>query len=411
MAKTIEVDGVATVIEQANFGQGGQGQVHLVHLKSDPDKKMALKEMRGSTRALVRTKYLCQRNLGALSPAFAGPIVCEDVGDGRILHLAPFAEGSDLDDYPPRALPQNLEICLEYVSLLQLLAENGFVHGDLGKGNVRLAPDGSVTLIDFDGFLADDPTVPPPDTIGQFPMLAPEQRDGSHEQPTRESGYFAMAVFMSTVATGRYPTEGLANEPTEVDHYMSQGHWPEHDRIPEVDDLPISTLGQELVDLFDLAFSLDPKARPGPDVWRRALVRALHNCWVHDCGQCFVADHSIQSCPGCGAQITIPSTTGQLKIQLLPTGPRYGVELKDRVAIVLGRSTIPGLPPTVSSRHLEILPFGGKLLLRHVGSNPTLIRQHGQWYRLQESWLDEPGPNAPIELQLADQRLNIVSGA
>ncbi|RUS65179.1 hypothetical protein EGN72_01055 [Pseudorhodobacter sp. E13] len=410
MAKTIEVGGVATVIKQANFGQGGQGQVHLVHLKSDPDKKMALKELRGSTRALARTKYLCQRNLSALSPAFAGPIVCEDVGNGRILHLAPFAEGGDLDDYPPRALPQNLEICLEFVSLIQLLEENGIVHGDLGTGNIRIAPDGTVTLIDFDGYLADDPTIPPPDTIGQFPMLAPEQRDGTHEQPTRESGYFAMAVFMSTVATGRYPTEGLADEPTDVVHYMSQGHWPEHDRISDVDDLPIAALGQELVDLFDLAFSLNPQARPSPDVWRRALVRALQNCWVHDCGQCFVAASSMQACPGCGAQITIPGTRGQLKIQLLPTGPRYGLELKDRVAIVLGRSTIPGLPPTVSSRHLEILPFGGKFLLRHVGRNPTLIRQRGQWYRLQESWLDADDLNSGIDLQLADLMLSLISG-
>ena len=407
MTKSIEVGGVPVVIEQAHLGGGGQGQVHLVHLRDAPNEKLVLKDLRSSTSTLARAEYLSQLNLASLSPAFAAPIVCEDAGNGQIKQLMPFAEGIDLENDQPRTLPQNLEICLEFVSLIQLLEENGIAHGDIAPSNIRIAPDGRVTLIDFDGYLADDPNVPLPDTIGQRPMLAPEQRNNTCERPTRESGYFAMAVYLSMVPTGHYPTDGVAEEPADVDQLMSQGHWPEHDRLPDPDDLPIAALGQELVDLFDRAFSLDPMARPGPDEWRRALVRALHNCWVHDCGQAFVADASTNACPGCGAAVTIPSATAQLKIQLLPNGPRFGVELKDRVPIVLGRSTMSSLPATVSGRHLEILPFQDKLLLRHVGRNPTLIRHQGQWYKLEEAWVDSPSISVPVQLRLADIEINI----
>lgn len=70
-----------------------------------------------------------------------------------------------------------------------------------------------------------------------------------------------------------------------------------------------------------------------------------------------------------------------------------------------------GLPPTVSGRHLEILPFKGKLLLRHVGTNPTLIQQQGQWYQLKEAWIEEADLAGKIELQLADQHIMLISGS
>ncbi len=193
-----------------------------------------------------------------------------------------------------------------------------------------------------------------------------------------------------------------------MDKLICQGHWPEHDRIPDPDDLPIKALGAELVALFDRAFSLDPTDRPSLDEWRRALTKAAHNCWIHDCGEAFVSEPSTNACPGCGVSVAIPQSTRQLKIQVLPNGPRYGVEIKDRTPILLGRTTMPGLPSTVSGRHLEILPFQGKLLLRHVGSNPTLIEQAGQWFQLYECWIDATDiAIAPISVVLADTPINI----
>ena len=411
MTQRINIAGIRARVIDPHLGAGGQGRAMLVELEDWPGIKMAAKEMVLSQHTEQRLRWLCQKNLAGLSPAFAAPIICETTGDGKILHLAPLAEGVPQDEDKARALPHNLQICLEFVCLLQILEENGLSHGDIAPSNLLIAPDGSVHLIDFDGFLAFDPDVPAPDTIGQRPMLAPEQRNGTQQAPTRESGYFQAAMMMSLILTGRYPTDGMPSEPNAVDQLICQGGWPEHDRPVCPDDLPIEALGSELVALFDRAFSLNPADRPGPDEWRRALTRALHNCWIHDCGEAFVAEANTAACPGCGATITIPKATLELKIQLLPNGPRFGVELKDRTPVVLGRSTMPSLPPTVSNRHLEILPFGNKLLLRHVGSNPTLIEQNGQWYQLNEIWLDQANLKGAVQLQLADQRLALVSGA
>lgn len=412
MTQRIDVAGIRARVINDHLGAGGQGVAKLVELDEMPGTQMVLKELPFKLETKERLDWLCQLNLARLSSAFAAPLVCETTDKGTILHLAPLALGVAQDEDAGRALPFNLQICLEFICLLQLLEENGLIHGDIAPSNVFIAPDGTVYLIDFDGFLSFDPDVPPPDTIGQRPMLAPEQRNGTLERPTKESGLFQAAMLMSMILTGHYPTQGLPSEPAAVDKLICQGHWPEHDRIPDPDDLPIKALGAEIVALFDRAFGLDPTDRPSLDEWRRALTTAVHNCWIHDCGEAFVSDPSTNVCPGCGVPLAIPQSTRKLKIQVLPNGPRYGVEFKDRTPIVLGRATMPGLPLTVSGRHLEILPFQGKFLFRHVGSNPTLIKQGRQWFQLQECWVNAADmATAPVPVVLADTHLEIQASA
>ena len=410
MTMRIDVGGIRTRVIDENLGAGGQGRAMLVELEDLPGRQMVLKELPLKPETEARLVWLCGKNLAQLSPAFAAPIICEATGKGTLLSLSPLAPGLPQDEDPARALPHNLQICLELVCLLQVLEENGLSHGDIAPSNLFIDTDGSVYLIDFDGYLTDDPQMPPPDTIGQRPMLAPEQRDGSHSAPTRESGYYQVGMMLSMILRGHYPTDGLPSEPAAVDQLLCQGDWPEHIRPLDPGEPSVEVLGSELVALFDRAFSLNPADRPNYNEWRRALTSALHNCWVHDCGEAFIADAGTTSCLGCGAAIALPKTTRELKIQMLPNGPRYGVELKDRVPIILGRSTMPGLPPTVSARHLEFLPFQGKLLLRHVGSNPSLIQQGGQWYQLTEAWIDLSDVSGLVKLQLAQQRLNLIGG-
>lgn len=405
MTQRINVDGICARVVNANLGVGGQGVAKLVELDDQLGTQMVLKELPYSKAAAERVEWACRRNFSSLSAAIAAPIVAETGGSGPILHLAPLAVGAPQDEDIPRPFPHNLQICLELACLLQSLEENGIVHGDIAPSNVLIAADGAVQLIDFDGFLSLDPNVPAPDTIGQRPMLAPEQRNGTHQTPTVESGYFQAAMLMSMILTGHFPTDGMPSEPAAVDRVLCQGGWPEHDRTPDPDDLPIEALGPEIVALFDRAFSLTPTDRPGPDEWRRVLTDALHNCWIHDCGQAFVARKGTNQCPGCRANLQVPSAARQLRIQVLPNGARYGVELKDGATIVLGRSTMPGLPPTVSGRQLEILPHKNKLLLRHVGRNPTLVQKDGLWYKLNSIWL--PEQSGPIEVKLGDVHLSL----
>jgi serine/threonine protein kinase len=315
------------------------------------------------------------------------------------VHVSPFVEGVSWEDDVDRSLPQCLEMALQYASLMALLEEHGISHGDQDINNFRIAPDGEISLIDWDGYSSTDPTVPTPNTIGHWRMLAPELRNSTGITPNRETDRFAMAGIFSLLINNRFVTDGLADDPAEVDDYMTRGYWPEKDRVLEPDELAISAIGQQLQDLFDLGFSLDPQARPSPDTWRRALTRALHNCWIHDCGQAFVSDAGKTRCPGCGQTVEVQAATRTLKIEIQDSGARFSSEILERQPIILGRATIPNLPGTVSGQHLQITPHADRLLLRHIGRYDTLIQHMGDWYLLDQHWVRQD--------DLASQAVNL----
>ena len=65
---------------------------------------------------------------------------------------------------------------------------------------------------------------------------------------------------------------------------------------------------------------------------------------------------------------------------------------------------------TVSSKHLEISRHGDRLFLRHIGSNPTLIERNGQWWKLDELWIDTrelAGTLVSIKLADTDVKLQM----
>ena len=403
MTEYMNVDGVEVEITQKDFGSGNQGKVHLGVLATDPNIQVAVKEMSFEDDAWERTQAACDLHFSGLSSAFAAPVVAEIGGDGQIVHVSPFALGVSWEDDVDRDFPQCLEMALQFVCLLALLEEHGFSHGDIDINNFRIAPDGSINFLDWDGFASTDPAIPPPNTIGHWRMLAPELRNSTGITPNRETDRFAMAGVLTMFLMGYFATDGLTNDPADVDDYMTRGYWPVKDRHMAPDELPIAVLGQELIDLFDLAFSLDPMVRPSPDTWRLALTHALHNCWIDDCGQAFVAEPGKMQCPGCGKSIIVPSSKAVLKIQLTESGARYSVEIVDRQPIILGRATIPNMSAAVSGKHLQITPHADRLLLRHVGRHDTLIEYQGSWYRLDQHWMRQSDlVSQPLSLKFAN---------
>lgn len=402
MTDYMNIDGIEVEITQKDFGSGNQGKVHLGVLATDPNVPVIVKEMPTLGDAWERTQALCDLHLAGLSSAFAAPIVAETDGGGQVLHISPFALGVSWEDDVDRDFPQCLEMALQFVSLLALLEEHGISHGDIDINNFRIAPDGSISFLDWDGFVSTDSAIPPPNTIGHWRMLAPELRNSTGITPNRETDRFAMAGILTMFLMGYFATDGLTCDPAEVDDYMTRGYWPVKDRQMAFDELPIAVLGQELIDLFDLAFSVDPTVRPSPDTWRLALTRALHNCWIDDCGQAFVAEPGTMECPGCGKSITVPSSKAVLKIQITESGAHYSVEMIDRQPIILGRATISNMPGAVSGKHLQITPHADRLLLRHVGRHDTLIEYQGSWYRLDQHWVRQSDLiNQQLALKLA----------
>ncbi len=406
MANTYDVDGIILNPINSMFGQGGQGRVEQVALTSDPKIGLVLKRLPITPEAKERTKALVDLCLPLLSPFLAAPIAVNLDGHDEIVHVAPLAIGNDLEN-DNRTVAESFEVGLHLACLTEILEEHGIAHGDLAPSNLIIETDGSVHLIDFDNFSSTDTAVPTPTMAGQPMMLAPEIRIDK-QTPTIESDRFSFAVLLGMILLRRHPADGQAQVPADMDRVMTSGIWPERNRTPEPDDVPIAALGDKLCTLFDAAFLVDPAGRPTANEWRLALGEALHTLVIHDCGNAFVPSHTQTHCPWCQlsieAALVVPH---QLKITVPSTGARYSLALQDGKTIVLGRGNL-GSHASVSGKHLELTPFGDKVFLRHIGRHPTAILKNGQWYNLKESWIDVSDfATAPIPLRLADLDIDI----
>ena len=411
---------------------GGQGSVEVVQ---DPSGQLLVKKtMEATSGTEQRTQALVTLGQQISSPYIAMPQAwrktTDGTVDGKVESLAPFVEGVGLEDDPPRSLPELLEIALHGVSQWVLLENLGLAHGDIAPGNILISPDGATHWIDLDGANLPDPHIPPPQTIGQRPMLAPELRDGS-QGPDLASDRYSMAVYLNMLLLCRHPVDGLASTPAETDDWMSRDLWPERQRSPESDETPIEALGPTLMDLFDRAFSTHRQGRPSAKEWQLALTQALDTTWVHDCGGAFVGeDPYTLTCPHCGVQgarppeqipaananVNLPSNVpasapspsagaaGQ-SIQVRLTLPDQGIEetltLTPPQVLILGRDTIPHLPQTISGKHLHLAWIRHQLTIQHVGRHQSLIDLNGAYVPFTLVTLQ---PGAIAHLQLADVR-------
>ena len=359
---------------------GGQGTVQVV---KDPNGHTLVKKtMLSSATVAKRTEALVGLSRQISSPYIAMPNAWRKTKNGKIQSLAPFIEGVSLEEDQARGLPELLEIALHGVSQWVLLEDSGLAHGDIAPGNILISLDGATYWIDFDGANLPGPGMPPPETIGQRPMLAPELRSGS-QAPSITSDRYAMGVYLNMLLLCRHPIDGLAKTPVETDDFMSRNFWPERIRTPEAGDTPIEALSEGLMDLFDRAFSINPNVRPSAKEWQLELTHALENTWVHDCGGAFVgADPHTLTCPHCGEigarppEVPLAANTGQ-SVQVRLRVPDYSIDeiltLTPPQVFALGRDTIPALPQTISGKHLHLAWIRGQLTIQHVGRNQSLV--------------------------------------
>ena len=398
------IGGVAVQVTDANLGSGGQGQALKAHLIGDPATELVIKTLTGDPGEKERVEALVDLQLPLLSPYLAGPLAFEALPDGSIQHLAPFASGNNLEHDRARTLPELLEVAHHLACQWTVCEDNDIAHGDVALSNVIVTDQGEASPIDFDNFFKQG--APDPQMAGQHMMLAPEIRT-NQSGATVESDRFAWAVLFNMLLLTRHPT-ARANNPAELDRLMSTGRWPERDYIPAADETPIDALGFELPAFFDQAFDLDPAARPSADDWRRTLHAALHNIWIHNCGQAFVGDHRTGECPWCNAPVSIVQAVPGLTIIIPSTGAKFKTPFDDGASITLGRSNLGAISPAVSNRHLQITRYRDQILLRHIGRNSTLIHTRGQWFQLEDAWINASElAGTGITLKMADADIQI----
>ena len=404
MTKKFKIKGLSLTFQET-LGAGGQGEASKVTADFNPHVPLVFKSMPNEPKGYERAQGLVDLSLPTLSPYLSAPVVV-DIHKGKIRHLSPFAPGNDLENDRPRTFAENMEIAHHLECQACILEENSLAHGDYAPANIKISDDGGVSLIDFDNLKFPNPKFPEPQMAGQAMMMAPELRNGK-TGITIESDRFSRAVLQNMILLGRHPAEGLVKNPAERNKIMSQGLWPERQRLPEPDETPIKALGNDIAKLFDLAFSLDPIQRPSADLWRKTLLRGLHNIYIHDCGQAFVADNKLSQCPWCHQEIDLPDTNLIIKIKVKGSNIHYKVPLEDGIPLVIGRGNVSTMSGMVSTRHLQITRTGSKIHIKHIGRNPSQLWSGGVWSSFDKITLDEAILRRPVHLQLADSRLEI----
>lgn len=149
--------------------------------------------------------------------------------------VTPWIAGYDLPVPERCPLPQDqvrcLERALQLAAIVQSLHQRGLVHGDIKPGNLRVAADGRLRLLDFglarlhlqvrkERSLAQSlVSVAGKNIAGTLDYMAPEQLE---DKPiTTASDLYSVGVLLHRLMTGRPPSFGVA--PEELNPFLPPG--------------------------------------------------------------------------------------------------------------------------------------------------------------------------------------------
>jgi len=179
-------------------------------------------------RALVRD--------GSGQPFLVGPYVRSTLLSERVRRLAPFS------------VPVSVSTAISVCEGLELIHEQGLIHGDLSSANVLVLPDGQVRLAlpgVWQAYAASESAGIQMHPI-MAPYMAPEVSRG--EMPSAQSDIYAVGVLLHELLTGRLPYN--ADSPSAMAARHSADPIPSlrnyNPSVPMVlDEIVKKTLGKE----------------------------------------------------------------------------------------------------------------------------------------------------------------------
>ena len=208
------------------LGKGGMGEVYRARdekLGREVALKVLPSEFASNPDRLARFGREA-RLLASLShPNIAGIHGLEESGETTFLVLE-LVEGETLAERLGRPLSteQSLRLALQIAAALEAAHARGVIHRDLKPGNIKVAPDGTVKVLDFglakafgpDGIetdVANSPTLSVAATaqgmiLGTAGYMSPEQARG--EEVTKQADIWAFGCILFEMLSGRQTWPG-----------------------------------------------------------------------------------------------------------------------------------------------------------------------------------------------------------
>ena len=197
------------------LGRGAMGVVYAVRHRA-LDKRMAVKRMAQSglaPRELARFRREARAANDIEHPNIVRVVDLDSADDGTPYIVMEMLEGRDLKAVLRKEglLPLDRTIALVrgVASALDAAHARGVIHRDLKPGNLFVAPDDTVKILDFGvchQLGSGDDLTRPGVAIGTPAYMAPEQIRG--DLPEAASDIYALAAIVYEMLTGRIPFAG-----------------------------------------------------------------------------------------------------------------------------------------------------------------------------------------------------------
>lgn len=234
--QTSESDGatarpsIAGYILLAQAGSGGMGKVWLAHRQSDPEQKLALKQLHAEQpdAELLRRFAQERRALARLNHPHIASLVDAGLDDqGRPYLVTSWVDGERIDHWCQEhsaSLRERVRLVRDIAAALSHAHSQMIVHRDLKPANVLVDRAGQVRVVDF-GIaklmdLAEGEQVSTALPIMTLRYAAPEQVSGTAIGPGCD--LYALGVLLFELISGRSPY-GDCSHPSALAHAIAQG--------------------------------------------------------------------------------------------------------------------------------------------------------------------------------------------
>src|SRR3954452_809700 len=195
----------------------GEGGMAVVYRARDEllDRNVAVKILRTQFAAdedFVRRFRQEARSAAALSDPNIATIFDTGVDNGREFIVMQLVDGPDLErDLTERGsvpVAEALRIAIAVADALESAHRHGIVHRDIKPGNILLASDGAVRVVDFGiaRALGDSRTTALGLLLGSVQYCSPEQVLGEEVGPA--SDVYSLGIVLYELLTGRRPFDG-----------------------------------------------------------------------------------------------------------------------------------------------------------------------------------------------------------